>query len=312
MRTGGKFYIYSITKTFTAVRILQLTEAGALDLDAPISSYLRDTQLSDRITVRRLLNHTSGLPNYTELPEYMPATRASPGSPWSYEFTRDLTCAKALDFEPGAGWHYSNTGYMLLVRLMESVTGESFAQNMEVGIAQPLGLKSTYVAEEVDDGSLVPGYCRYLSDNQAMENVIPRYHPWWCKTGLIVSTTEETTSFLVRLFAGSLLRESSLAEMKTWVSADNGAKPVAPVMPPHFRKPGYGLGLMIDPDWGHGGFFGHGGDGPGYTTMAVYLPDFHGRHIALSVFTNTSLGGPPFYLIKDLLNVLADSAGCIG
>ena len=61
---------------------------------------------------------------------------------------------------------------------------------------------------------------------------------------------------------------------------------------------------MIDPEWGFGGLYGHGGDGPGYNTWAMYLPDFHGRRLTLAVFCNTSLASHPFYLVKDLLRVL--------
>ena len=307
MKVGGRFYIYSITKTFTAVRILQLAEAGTLDLDAPISSYLNNVSLPAGITVRRLLNHTSGVPSYTDLSDYTPSIRANPGKPWSYEHARRLTCTGKFDFEPGNGWHYSNTGYMLLARLIEVVTNQSLAHNMEEGVFAPLTLQSTYVAENIDKGSLVSGYCRYLNDEDAMENVIPRYHPGWCKTGLIVSTTEDTAKFFSRLFSSSLLNERSLVEMKSWVSSKVNPAPHTPPQPPFFRKPGYGLGLIIDPDWGYGRFFGHGGDGPGFTTMAIYLPDFHGRQVVLVVFTNTSMGGPPIYLTKDLLRVMKDA-----
>jgi len=307
MQASGRFYIYSITKTFTAVRVLQLVEAGAVDLDAPISAYLPDVPLPAGVTVRRMLNHTSGVPSYTDLPEYTPATRANSGEPWSYEHTRTLTCTGRLDFEPGQGWHYSNTGYMLLARMIEDVTNASFAHNMEQGIFRPLTLHDTYVAEEIDKGSLPPGYCRYLNDEGVIENVVPKYHPWWCKTGLIVSTTEETAKFFTHLFSGALLSDHSLMQMKSWVSSgDNVGRHVSP-QPSFFRKPGYGLGLMIDPEWGYGGFFGHGGDGPGFTTTAFYLPDFFGRHVAIVVFTNTSMGGAPYYLVKDLLRVMTDA-----
>ena len=299
LQAGGGFYIYSITKTFTAVRILQLVEMGSIDLDAPITAYLSDVSLPAGVTVRRLLNHTSGVPSYTDLPAYLPATQASPGRPWTYEYTRDITCQGALDFAPGAGWHYSNTGYMLLVRMMQQVTQQSLAQNLAQGIFEPLKLQDTYVAQDIDQGRLIPGYCRYMNDAELMENAIPHYHPGWCETGLIASTTTDTAEFFAQLFSGALVNENSLAAMRTGVSCAGTAG-----RSPSMQNPGYGLGLMLDQDWGYGGFFGHSGDGPGYTPLALVVPDVNGRRVALAIFTNTSMGGAPFYLAKDLLRVL--------
>lgn len=296
MPVGGLFYIYSITKTFTAVRVLQLAEQGAFSLDDPITRHLQELTLPSTVTIRRLLNHSSGLPNYTDLPTYAPAVREDPSSPWSYDDTVALTCHGKLDFPSGEGWHYSNSGYMLLLFLIEAVTGQSFTTNLEQGIIQPLKLQHTYVAEEIDRGKLVSGYCRYLNDAEVMENVIPRYHPGWCKTGLVISSTEEVAQFYCALFEGRSISTTSLSTMTSWVPAGDPND--------FFKKPGYGLGLMIDPEWRFGGLYGHGGDGPGYNTWAMHLPDFHGRRITLSVFCNTSMMSHPFYLVKDLLQVL--------
>jgi D-alanyl-D-alanine carboxypeptidase len=158
-----------------------------------------------------------------------------------------------------------------------------------------------FVAEEIDRGRLVPGYCCYLNDAEAMENVIPFYHPGWCKTGLVISSTEEVAQFYRALFGGRLISESSLAAMTSWVPVSIGG--------PNnfFKRPGNGLGLMIDLDWGCGGLYGHGGDGPGYNTWAMHLPDFHGRCLTLAVFCNTSLSSHPFDLVKNLLEVLKDA-----
>lgn len=69
-------------------------------------------------------------------------------------------------------------------------------------------------------------------------------------------------------------------------------------------REGYGLGLMIDPGWEHGGLYGHGGDGPGYNTWAMHLPDFHGRRLSLAVFCNSSFAPHAFHLVNDLIRVL--------
>ncbi len=300
MPPGAKFYIYSITKSFTAVRVIQLAEQSLFSLDDPVASHLTEPALPSGVTLRRLLNHTSGVPSYTDLPEYAPATLKSPSRPWSDEHVLKLTCNGKLDFPPGEGWHYSNTGYMLLARLIASITQESFARNIEKGVLQPLGLQCTSVAEDVDDGSITPSYCRSLNKDEMIENIAPRYHPGWCKTGLIISTTDEVAKFYRCLFSGALIAPESLAQMKGWVSVGGDAGPF-------FKKPGYGLGLMIDPDWEFGGLFAHGGSGPGCRTWAMHLPDFCGRLLTLAIFCNTSMTEQPFDLAKDLLRVMKDA-----
>lgn len=166
----------------------------------------------------------------------------------------------------------------------------------------PLHLQDTYVAEAIDDGKLVPGYCRYMNAAERMENAIPYHHPDWCKTGLIVSTTADTAQFFAQLFSGALVKASSLVAMQAGVTCSGSAG-----RSPAMRSPGYGLGLMLDQDWGYGGFFGHNGDDPGHTPLAMFVPDVHGRQVALAIFTNTSMGGAPFYLAKDLLATLQDA-----
>jgi D-alanyl-D-alanine carboxypeptidase len=296
MPTDACFYIYSITKTFVAARLLQLD----IDLDCPISAFLKEPALPEGVTVRRLLNHTSGVPSYTDLPEYLPATCQSPGQPWSPdEVIRRCFGERPLDFPPGEGWHYSNTGYMLLAQLVTTVVGAPLKAAIANGILVPLALDKTYVADSVDNLVVTPGYTRQLSPDEHMIDVMPIYHPGWCLTGLLVSTVTDVARFLELLMSDRLLNATQLKAMTTPVATGGGAGPF-------FRNPSYGLGLMIDPDWGHGGLFGHGGDGPGANTWAMHLPDFQGRPLTLVAFCNTTMGGHPFYLVKDLLRVLAE------
>lgn len=294
------FYIYSITKTFTAIVVLKLVEKGLILIDDPINKYLTKLQLSTGVTIRRLLSHTSGVPSYTDLPDYMPATKENPSEPWLFEYVIDLTCKGELDFEPGEKWHYSNTGYMLLLLMIESVTGESFSKNIDKFIAQEIGLKNTYVAEDIDDGRLTNGYCRYLNNEEITENITGIYNPLWCKTGLIVSTSLEVTKLYENLFTGKLVNSESLSEMTK-------ATPIMQTAGSHFNKPSYGLGLMIDPESDYGASYGHGGDGPGFNTWSVYYPNFNGQSVIVTVLCNTSMGGHPLYLVKDILRVLKNA-----
>ncbi|MEL7086188.1 MAG: serine hydrolase domain-containing protein [Cyanobacteria bacterium P01_A01_bin.3] len=303
MPVNAPCYIYSITKTFTAICCLQLAERGSFSLDETIAHYLPELSLPPTVTIRRLLNHTAGIPNYTQLEDYVPTTRASPSQPWTYEEVLGRTCLGELDFEPGEDWHYSNTGYMLLKRSIENVTAGSYAEAIAAGIIEPLGLTNTYVATDVDDGRLIPGYCPELLELDVMSNVSQVYHPDWCLTGLIVSTTEEIARLYEALFAGQLLSPASLAEMLEWTPCDRNA---GNQRNPNgfFSKPSYGLGLMVDPDWKFGGLYGHGGSGPGFNTWAMYVPDFHGGSLAIVIFCNNTMEGHPFRLCKVLMKLL--------
>ncbi len=297
LQPDERFYIYSITKTFTAIVIMQLVQRNLISLDAPISKYLTSLRLPQCVSVRRLLNHTSGIANYTELPDYGSATKERPAEPWTFEYVIERTCTEEPDFEPGDQWHYSNTGYMLLLLMIESVTGLSYSKNVDKLITRKIGLKNTYVAENVDQGKVTPGYCRYLNDEEKMENITGIYNPWWCKTGLMVSTTFEITKLFKDLFTGALIDAELLGTMTE-------PTPITESTGQHFAKPSYGLGLMIDPDSAYGEMYGHGGDGPGFNTWSAYYPDFFGRSAGVTVFCNTSMGGHPYFLVKDILKVL--------
>jgi len=300
LESDEKFYIYSITKTFTAIIVLRLIENGAISLDDPIAKHLPLLSLPTSVTIRCLLNHTSGVPSYTDLSEYVPATKEQPSKSWSFEHVINLTCKGELDFQPGEKWHYSNTGYMLLLLMIEAVTKEPFSKGIKIYVVNKLGLKNTYVAEEIDSGKVTNGYCRYLNNEDKIENITDKYDPWWCKTGLIVSTSEEVTKVYESLFSGKLINSQSLLQMTE-------ATPIMQPAGPHFNKPCYGFGLMIDPETDYGGAYGHGGDGPGFNTWSVYYPDFYGRKIIVTVLCNTTMGGHPLYLVKDFLRVLKNA-----
>jgi D-alanyl-D-alanine carboxypeptidase len=119
------YLAYSITKTFTATVVLQLRDAQRLSLDDPLARWFPGIDRSERISLRQLLDHTAGIPDYGSLTSYHDAVRASPSVPWSFERFAAETFEKGLRFEPGSSWAYSNPGYMLLKRIAEELTGRS-------------------------------------------------------------------------------------------------------------------------------------------------------------------------------------------
>jgi D-alanyl-D-alanine carboxypeptidase len=294
---ASRFYIYSITKTFVAAYLLLLMQDGLVDLDEPVTKWLKELPFPETVTLRRLLNHRSGVPNYTSLDNYLPAVRENPSTPWTHQQVMELTCPGQLDFEPGEKFRYSNTGYMLVYEVIEAVTGKTFAEALKSQIFDVLDLKNTYVAHKVDTkGELAPGFSRELNIENRIENVIPRYHPDWCATGLIVSTAEDVVKFFESLFNEKLLNSQSLKEMLTPVPT--------PTRHPWYGNPCYGLGIMIDPKSKYGTLYGHGGSGPGYNTWTMHLPNFHGRGLTFFFFCNASMLDHPYGMVDDILRLI--------
>ena len=260
--TNGHVRIGSNTKTFTATLVLQLVAEGKIGLDAPVADYLPEFGLDRRITVRMLLQHTSGVFNFTG--EYYDDGTFAPGIPatiagqeWvdnrfkTYrpeELVR-LALSKPARFEPGTDWSYSNTNYVLARLLIEKVTGRSFAEEMQRLILGPLGLSDTVVP---DTSPEIPephahAYYRYEDAGQQKTVDVTRQNPSWISTGGdMISTTQDLHTFISALMGGKLLPAPLLAEMRK----------------PH-PKIGYGLGVFVQDAGANGGTVIHHNGGIG-------------------------------------------------
>ena len=148
-----KFRLASVTKQFTAMVVLQLVRDGKLELDAPITRYLTDypAESGDRVTVRHLLNHTSGIPSYTNRPGYF--EKASKLRFGVREFVAEY-CSEPLEFEPGSQYSYNNSGYFLLGAIVERVTGRTYSQVLAERIFEPLGMTDSGVDDQY---RVIPG-----------------------------------------------------------------------------------------------------------------------------------------------------------
>jgi D-alanyl-D-alanine carboxypeptidase len=283
MNPDERFLVYSLTKTFTATLILQLVQSGTLSLDDLLSRWLSRVPHSSRVTIRQVLNHTSGIPDYGVLPEYHRSVRQFPSKPWSFEEFTERTLRKNLDFGPGSGWSYSNTSYMLLRRLIEVVTNQSYDRVMTDTIFTPLGLEKTSIITTVEAmRQLVPGYSNYLSDGHQVVDVRDLYHPGWAATGVLASTARDIASFYHELLAGDILSTDLKNEMLHLVQVTNQ----------HllFKRPGYGLGIMADSGSRYGTIYGHTGEGPGYCAAAYHARDFPGHPVTICVLCNSEGG----------------------
>ena len=276
------FLAYSITKTFTATVILQTCEEGRLNLDDRLAEWLPRVAHADRISLRQLLNHTSGIPDYGGSRAYREEVKSSPSTPWSFERFAAETFDKGLWFDPGHGWAYSNPGYMLLKRIAEEVTGVPYRALIAGRIVRPSGLRSTFVAESIEDlAALAPGTSSALSPDGASRDVRAHYHPGWVSHGVIASTASDLAHFLDALFRGELLSRRSLAVMTELVEArtEPGDARSKEDSPSRWVRPSYGLGLMGDPDSPWGLILGHNGAGPCYSASVFHARELGGASV---------------------------------
>jgi D-alanyl-D-alanine carboxypeptidase len=283
LETHDRFFLYSITKTLIATLILQLAEQERVALDAPFQTYLPGAALATPVSIRQLLHHTGGIPDYGGLPAYFEALKADPRQPWSDETFLSVTLAGGLRFAPGEGWAYSNIGFLLLRKVIETVLGTSLRAALSERIFAPLNLQNAFTAQTLDDTrALTPGFSNLFSADGSFQDVRGWYHPGWVSHGVVISTALELARMVEGVFHGPLLRPESRSAMLQAVDV--------PVRHPFFQRPGYGLGVMIDPVSRYGLMAGHGGGGPGYSAGVLHLPSANGRRITSAAFANSDAG----------------------
>lgn len=283
LSTDSVFPIYSITKTLTAVCTLRLCEAGALDLDVPVKHYLPELEIHPAVQLTHLLTHTSGIGDYGPLPEYHRAVRNHPDRPWTRQQFLDAVLPHGLMFEAGAGWAYSNVGSMLVVDILERVTGSSFASLVAEHICEPLELRRTATLETIADlMTCVSGLGPEVTEDGVAVDVRGRYHPGWCAPRLVASTAAETTRIFDALFCGELVTDGSLRRMIR----------LTPL--PGFQTPpmviGAGMGLFSNAASRYGVNYGHGGAGPGFDVTADIYPEVALGRVAVAIFVDRSSG----------------------
>jgi D-alanyl-D-alanine carboxypeptidase len=299
VRGDSSFRIGSMTKPFVATVVLQLVGEHRVALDAPVERYLPGAVRGPggdgrTITVRQLLQHTSGLPDYLDFLDPLNVLN----DPLAHHDTRALvdlalTHPPVLP-APGDGWDYSNTNYLLAGMIVEKVTGHSYGEEIRRRIITPLGLTSTSVPE--DDatipgphprGYVRPGPGAPLLDATAVNPSVAG------ASGAMISGADDLDRFLAALLGGRLLRPAQLAEM-TAVRATGDAG----------RE--YGLGLERRTLPCGGTYWGHGGDIFGYETVGGATAD--GRQA--TVMVNVDPGGTDAQ--DDDMRAAVETALCAG
>ncbi|QKW39318.1 beta-lactamase family protein [Actinomadura sp. NAK00032] len=265
MRAGSRFRIGSMTKPFVATVVLQLVGERRVVLDAPVERYLpgvvRGNGNDGRvITVRQLLQHTSGIPDYLTYLNPQEVLK----DPLAHHDTRDLidlALAHPRLFEPGEGWRYSNTNYLLAGMLIEKVTGRTYAEEIRRRIIKPLRLRDTSVPTDAStiSGRHPRGYARPGPTAPLLD--VTAFNPSAAGAGgSMISSGPDLNRFLGALVGGRLLGPAQLREMMK-------TRPTDPADPSDDDHRAYGLGLESRSLPCGGLYWGHSGDIFGYETV---------------------------------------------
>jgi D-alanyl-D-alanine carboxypeptidase len=268
----GQVRIGSNTKSFTAVVVLQLVGEGKIDLDAFVDTYLPGLVRGEgidgnRITVRQLLQHTSGLPEYgIHLDDAGIRNRY-----FEPRELLDLALEHKADAEPGETWGYSNTNYVLSGLIVQRVTGRPLAEEIDRRIIKRIGLRHTYFPTPGDmtiRERHPRGYHRSPADGPLRDFTEMDPSAGWA-AGQLISTNSDLNRFFTALLAGRLLPAAQLAEMRKTVPAGTSG----------LR---YGLGLTSRPLSCGGVYWGHGGDIAGYETRGGVTDDGRAANVAVT------------------------------
>ncbi len=259
-KPNTKFRIWSITKQFTAVAILLLEERGLLKTSDSLSGYFPEyPEFDERITIHNLLSNTSGIFNYSNIPD---SHEKLYRVPLTSEELISIFKDRPLEFEPGSGWDYSNSGYYLLGLIIEKVSGETYEEFLKNNIFEPLDMKNSGVD---NNKAILPnmasGY--YLNDENLIRcNYVDMNIVF--SAGGIYSTVEDMNLWIKGLFGEKIINKDSLKKMIT----------------PYRNQ--YGYGVYVDEQFNRRRI-NHGGGCEGFLTELHYYIE---EEVSISVFSN--------------------------
>ncbi|HZG00407.1 MAG TPA: serine hydrolase [Chitinophagales bacterium] len=242
-----KYRIGSISKTFTAVMVFQLIEAGKLSLDTKLSTFFPKIQNADKITMGMLMSHRSGLHSVTDDKDYLKWNT----KPITHEAMLKKIEKYKPEFQPDEKAQYSNTNFILLGYIIEKITGQPYANELQTRIAKPLGLTNTYVYGKIDPTKNEAQSFSFSNNQWKAESETDITVPGGA--GNIISTPTDLVRFATALFNGNLVTNVSLEQMK------------------NFRD-GYGMALLRFP-FHDKQALGHTGGIDGFISMLGYFPN---------------------------------------
>ena len=298
------FAIGSITKNMVAALTLKLVEAHLLSLDDPLSKWLPAyPHVDSTITIRQLLNHTSGLYMFWENQQIWDDLKKDRAKVWTPEEV--LSYIKAPYFTPGDGWRYSNTNYLLLAMIINRVTGSSLSSEFKQHFWQPLGIDDMFLSQEE---VIPPNQAHVYGDNFQFGSgtrdvtFLPRASHESITYGSsgIFTSAASLARWSQALFGGRVLQLQSLKSMLQFVEFN----PVA-------NMRAYGLGVQVyTRSFASGKYaIGHGGGNIGTTTYMVYLPEYQTSIVVMvNAFPNHSVD----VITKGLIRTVLSEQGAIG
>ncbi|MFC0864959.1 serine hydrolase domain-containing protein [Sphaerimonospora cavernae] len=279
----GRVRIGSNTKTFVATVMLQLVGEGKVGLDAKVEKYLPKLIRGNgndgrKITIRQLLQHTSGLPNYTRwIPDISKLQHL-------YSEPRellDMALAHRRSFVPGKGWEYSNTNYVVAGLIVQKVTGRPISEEIDKRITDRLGLRDTYwpgIGDQTIRGTHPHGYTVKKPGAKPVD--VTKLDPsWGWAAGQLIGSPGDLNRFYRALLDGKLLKPEQLRQMRETVKAKG--------LPDGWE---YGLGLVRIRLSCGGYAWGHGGDIDGYETRNAATDDGRAAAIAVTALPSTEAG----------------------
>jgi D-alanyl-D-alanine carboxypeptidase len=291
------FAVGSVSKTYTAALVLALAGDGKIDLDKPAAAYLPQHRLDKRITVRMLLDHTSGLDDFFLHPAIDVALQKAPAANWST--ARTLKYVKKPYFPPGTGYHYSNTNYLYLGLIAEAVTKTTLGKALHDRFFGPLGLDATwYEGSEKPRARTAHGYRLVGTSRTAPPidlsdgtGIVPFTSVVTAAAGAgsIATTSQDAAAWARLLYTGKVLGPEMTAQMIAGTASTAAYRPPVP----------YGLGVQAFPIDGRA-TVGHSGRLLGFRAAIRYLP---GEATTIAVLTNQSRADPGV-IVRSLLGVV--------
>ena len=265
MPVDAMFEIGSITKQFTAAAILQLRDEGKLSLDDEMTKWLPDFDMrGNKVTIRRLLDHTSGIKGLTEMPEFGDLVSNT-------RFPRDSAYALIkrypFEFKTGEAQIYNNSAFWLLGLVVEKASGMTYENYIEKKLFEPLGMKRSMYC---NSGENVERRAHgYQVQNGQVRRAPTNVHTWPFSAGSICSTAGDLVIWLKALHGGKVLSPESYAEMTTPSKLNDGT-----IL-------GYGMGIGVGKDVRGLNYIGHGGGIAGFTSEATWYPDAQAAIVVL-------------------------------
>ena len=280
--------IGSVNKTFTGTLLLQAEAEGLLSLDDTIDRYVDGVPNGDKITLRQMADHTSGVADYSQTEQFDDELTTDPYQVWEPEQLVQIGLKDSPLFDPGTEWQYSNTNYILLGLVLEQVTDETIGQLYRERIIEPLGLRDTSFPDRANSSLPEPHAQGYTLKGQSSGGEPLDTTDWnfsWAWTaGEMISTVEDLLAYGRALGTGEgLFSPEQQAER-----LDSFIRDLPPFnQPPLNGDAGYGIGLTYDRGW-----IGHGGEIDGYNTQLFYHPELDAV-VAVAVNSDISSGDCP-------------------